>query len=278
MTFPDGPLTGAPLGFPNPGSGGTPVVPSPIGGGTIPNYLTGGGFSPDFSVNSARVDVQTDGALNLRTGARTNAAGGFSGGGTGNKAITGILGLDGGALGSILSAEFTWENVVGPVGPFFNPPGAPTPLSPYLNFVVDFDPNGAGDIRVLVALDDSLNPAITAAIGTYSNPGGLNKLTFRWEASMDVLIVGAPPALVPGGVAPNVSVGASWLENSYSFAALLAANPDAILVDAFSGDGGLPAGAITPALMILSGDSGNLTRSGKRLTSLKVNDIAFVGA
>ena len=225
----------------------------------------------DYSVNAAAVDVLADGSNNLRTGARTNAAGSYTGGGTGNKAIRGFLGHSGTPLGALLSLEYVWTNVVGPGGPFFSPPGGPSVLTPYANLVVDFDPNGVGDIRILVVLDDSLNAAITAAIGTYANPGGLNTLTYAWDSSMDVLIVLSPPNAVPGGVAPNVSVGAAWPENSYSFAALVAANPDAVLVDAYPAESGLPAGAVVPAVMVISGDSGNVTKSGKRLLSATVN-------
>jgi len=229
------------------------------------------GLTFDYSVNAAAVDVLADGSNNLRTGARVNLAGGFTGGGTGNKSIRGVLGFSGTPLGNLTDLAYVWENVVGPGGPFFNPPGGPAVQTPYANVLVDFDPNGVGDIRVLVMLDDSLNALITAAIGTYTNPGGLNTLTYAWDSTMDVLIVLAPPNLVPGGVLPNVSVGALWLENSYSFAALVAANPDAILLDVYPADGGLPAGAVMPSVLVASGDSGNVTRSGKRLTSLTVN-------
>jgi len=230
-----------------------------------------GGFWPDFSVNAAAVDGgYLDGSVILRTGAQANAPGAFNGGGTGNKAIFGLSSLNGRFLSEFTALKYVWENVDGPGGPFFLPPGGPSVQTPYANLVVDFDPNGAGDLRLLVVCDDSLNAAITNAIGTYANNGS-NVLTYAWDDSMDVLIVGAPPAAVPGGVAPNVSVGGGWPENSYSFAELVAANPDSVIVSAFTGDGGLPAGAVTAGLLLVSGDSGNITRSSKRLTEVKVN-------
>jgi hypothetical protein len=253
----DGPLTGAPISFPQPTGGG--------GGGV-------GGIDQSFSVNAAGVDGLLDGSVVLRTGARVNGAGAFVGGGTGNKSILGISGFDQLPLGDLESVEYVWSNVDGPGGPFFIPPGGMTVLSPYVNLVVDFDPLGLGDIRVLVTNDDSLNAAITAAIGTYVNNGS-NVLTYSWDDTMDVLIVNAPPTAVPGGVAPNVTVGPLWPENSYSWAALVAANPDAVLVDAYPADGGLPAGAIVPAVLLVSGDSINVTRSGKRLASIKINGV-----
>jgi hypothetical protein len=233
----------------------------------------GGGGSGiiDFSVNAAAADgIYPDDSLVLRTGSRTNSAGAFNGGGAGNKAIYGSFGFDGVPLGDLESLAYVWENLLGPGGPFFLPPTGPTVSTPYVNLVVDFDPLGAGDIRILVTNDDSLNAAITAAIGTYVNNGS-NVLTYAWDDTMDVLIVLAPPNAVPGGVAPNVSVGAAWPENSYKFSALVAANPDAVLIDAFTGDGGLPVGSVTPALMLASGDSGNLVKSGKKIQSFVVN-------
>ena len=91
-------------------------------------------------------------------------------------------------------------------------------------------------------------------------------------ASVDAAALNLPKAsAVPGGVAPQVSVGTAWPENSYKWSSLVSANPHAVLVDAFPNDGGMPAGAVMPALLLVSGDSGNLARSGKRVTALKVN-------
>jgi hypothetical protein len=192
-----------------------------------------------------------------------------------------VRGFSGLPLSAIQSLEFTWQNLLGPGGPFFNPPTAPSVTTPYINFVVDFNPGGGGDLRVLLLVDDTLNPAIANTIGTYLNPGGLNTLIYGWTELMNVCIVGAPPAAAPGGVPPAVSVGPAFTDNAFSWAALKAANPSAIFVDAFpanptlfpNGDGGMPVGAIVPSLVVVSGDSGNVTKSGKHLLSLKVNGM-----
>lgn len=251
--------------------------------GIVPQRGAAGGataFSPtrDFAVNAASVDGgYSDGSVVLRTGARTNAAGAYVGGGTGNKSILGTFGFNAVPIGSLLSIEYTWTNVDGPGGPFFIPPGGPAVQTPYVNLVVDFDPPpaGVGDLRIVVMCDDSLAGAITAAIGTYQN-NGANVLQYRWDSTMDVLIVLAPPNPVPGGVVPDVSVGASWLENAYKWTDLVAANPNAVLVDAYPADGGLPAGAVMPAILLVSGDSGNITRSGKRIAALNVNGASVL--
>ena len=223
-------------------------------------------------MNAAAVDGgYADGSIVLRTGARTNAAGAFHGGGTGNKAIFGVFGFDGLPMGDLVSVAYTWRNVHGSGGPFFNPPAGPSVLTPYVNVLVDFDPLGAHDVRVLVLLDDSLNGAITSALGTYANPGGLNVLTYAWTSALDCLVVGSTPGTIPGGVAAHVTVGPAWTERAYRWADLVAANPAAVLVDAFPADGGLPAGAVMPSILLVSGDSSTTQRSGKRITALSVN-------
>jgi hypothetical protein len=227
---------------------------------------------PDFSVNAAAVDGgYSDGSIVLRTGARTNAAGAFHGGGTGNKAIFGVLGLHGLPMADLASVSFTWTNVNGPAGPFYSTAFAPSVVTPYLNVLVDFDPLGAHNIRVLVMLSDQLNPLITAALGTYSNPGFLDVLTYAWTSAKDCLIVNSTPGTIPGGVVADVTVGPGWLERAYRWGDLVAANPAATLVDAFPADNGYPAGAVMPAITLNSGDSGNTQRSGKRIAAMSVN-------
>lgn len=250
------------------GPAGPPGPPGPGG--------LGSGYN--FSVNTASVDsFSEEGFINLRTGGTIGSprpADGFTGGGTGNKSIFGVQGFDGVPLGDLQSITFTWENVTGPAGPKYIPAQAVSVLTPYINLVVDF----SGSLRILVLISDQLNPAISNSIGTYANNGS-NILTYSWTSAQNVCIVNSPPNAVPGGVAPSVSVGPLWLENSYSFSALVAANataihamsPNAELVDDFPGDGGLPAGGIVSSILLISGDSGNLTKSGKKITNFEIN-------
>lgn len=225
----------------------------------------------NLSVNEASVDDGLFGdSIVLRTSEQVNSAGSFTGGGLGNKAIAGVIGLHGDPISSLNLIGFSWTNVVGPAGPNFIPAEAVTTVTPYINMLVDFDPNGGGDLRLLVLLTDQLAPAISESLGTYLNDGN-NLLSYLWDRSKNVSIVGAPPDPVPGGVVPSVSVGASWPENSYTWEALVAANPDAIFVDAYPADGGMPAGAIIPAITLNSGDSGTVIKSGKRIIRFGVN-------
>ena len=69
----------------------------------------------------------------------------------------------------------------------------------------------------------------------------------------------------------SVSVGPGFLENTYNWQALVAANPDAIFFRGYPGDGGYPAGAVLPPLLLISGDSATLVKSGKQVTSVLVN-------
>jgi len=235
----------------------------------------------DLSVNTAAVNLGFAGTGVLRTGSSVNPTGAFNGGGTGNKAILGLRDFSGAPLSAIQSLEYSFQNLLGPAGPFFNPPEPPTTTTPYINFVVDFDPTApGGDLRVLLLCDDTLNPVVAAAIGTYQNPGGLNTLVYGWDETLNVCIVGSPPNATPGGVAPSVSIGPAFTDNAYSWAALKAANPNAVMIDAFpaptfapTGDGGMPVGAIVPSILMLSGDSGNVTKSGKHLLSWKINGV-----
>jgi hypothetical protein len=229
----------------------------------------------DCSVNSARVQPHCSGVgITLTTTARVNEAGAFQGGGSGNKAIYGACGLDLLLLAALQHLLIVWQNQAGPAGPHVEPAQTLTVATPYLNLLVDLNaadaPAGA-DIRVLVCCCDQLSPAISEAIGVTSNDGS-NRLTVRWQAGTHgVLIVGYDGSNAPGGISPVLSNGSSWMENVFSLADLLVACPQARLVDAISGDGGLPAAERTPALLLCSGDSGYQEAQSKWVERLEIN-------
>lgn len=239
-----------------------------LGAGLVPSSV-----GADYSVNSAAVDGLPDGTVVMRTGSPSNPIGAYNGGGIGNKSILGLSVLSGQPIKNLTDISFTWENILGPTGPFANPPGGPTVLTPYVNMLIDFAPLTGGDKRIVTVMDDSLNASITNSIGTYQNPGGLNTLTYSWSKSQNILIIGSPPAATPGGVVPAVTVGPLYLENSYRWADVVAANPDAIFMDFFNNDGGAPAGAIMNSLRLVSGDSANVVKSGKHILEFKLNGI-----
>lgn len=233
----------------------TDTEPPPKANANLPAF--------DLSVNSARAYRLPDGSTVLATGATINPVGAFHGlTATGNKAIAGFWGYSGLPLGDLRSLSTQWRNVYGNAGPFAVPPEESKSLTPYFNVLVDF---GAGDFRILVMAADGLNDSITSHIGSYTNVANL--LTYSWVSTQGVLVVGSP---VPGSV-PFVSVGASWLENAYRLADLIALRPQAKLVDRFPEDNGFPAGCIMPAVMVCSGDSNNTRKSGKHLVTVAIN-------
>jgi hypothetical protein len=270
-----------------------PVVGLSVSGGS---GVAGGECCVDYSVNAAKAYVTCvpdfdSGvrALVLRAGSRTNAAGAYNGGGSGNKAIAGFcrtvaaddmdpLDFDG-LFGSDLTGfAYEWKNMLGPVGPKYTPPEPVTTLTPYFNLLVDF---GGGDLRIVVLLSDQLAPAVSSAIGAWTWTG--DTVRGEWGSLYGgpegVLLVNAPPNPVPGGVAPIVDVGPTWLDKAYSWTALMEANPTAKLRASFpgntayfpSGDGGMPVGAWLPPVLLVSGDSGNVTKSGKLIVDGRVN-------
>jgi hypothetical protein len=83
--------------------------------------------------------------------------------------------------------------------------------------------------------------------------------------------VGYDGSNAPGGISPVLSNGSSWMENVFSLTDLLVACPQARLVDAVSGDGGLPAAERTPALLLCSGDSGYQEAQSKWVERLEIN-------
>jgi len=83
------------------------------------NNAATGRTKTDFSVNAAAVDTGfSDGSAVMRTGARTNPTGAFTGGGIGNKSILGVFGHHQQPLSALTSISYTFRNIVGPGGPF----------------------------------------------------------------------------------------------------------------------------------------------------------------
>ena len=234
------------------------------GGGTFmfPNRL-------DLSVNNARVSSPYSNRPVLQTSTGTNAAGAYNGGGVGNKSILGFKGLSGVPLASIVSIVFDWM-------PLSITP--PAPLLFYANLIVDL--GGGAGIRVFVIDTD---PAVVGPLntGVVTSPApGVLRMTHTPAVNF-VQIVNAfgpvPPAIAP--VPVPVAAGAPagpWQASSFSYASILAAYPGATLIDASSGDGGLPkAPTVTPALMLLQGDSSNLQMRASAMVQMLVNGVPF---
>jgi len=232
-------------------------------------------------VNQAQAILFPGGPIALRTAAVTNPTGGFNNStATGNKAIFGVHGYDGTPIADMLSVDVIWENYLGNGGPFYIPPTSGDSTSPSGVFFVDFD--GAGDLRVCFLIGDTFVTAVRDAVGSYTNDGS-NQLTYHWDNTMSVAIANAPPNPVPGGVSPSVNVGSNWFERAYAWSDLVAANPNAVIRDAFPanaayfalGDAGFASGAYMPGISILSGSTSTLSRNGKLIVSAAVNGASI---
>jgi len=226
----------------------------------------------DCSVNCAYVEgpYSANPVLHSRSGG--NTAGGFNGGGLGNKTMLGYRVGNGLSLSQVVSVEYTWRNL--------NPGTSGLPV--YANFVIDV--NGNGTAYKIAVIDPAAAPGLNLCT-TVTNADG--SFTTTWlAASNNVLLVNGllNPPLPPGGpgfvppTIPGAPLPGGWPSNSYSFASILApgAYPNAKLAEAASGDGGLPKSPNkTPALMLITGDSINQIIRAFRLSDVKFNGVAI---
>lgn len=238
--------------------GSTQDVQGSTGGGADLFAFLGRG---DFSVNKARVENAWSATPTIQTQTGVNTAGGFNGGGTGNKSI---LGIDAGVnlpLASLLSLSYTWR----PLVPFVT-----TPFKPYVNLICELGAPAPAGFKILV-IDPSTVPALDTH-ATVNNGDGT--FTTTWDQATNLIqVVNDTPIYPPGTPPPVVDLGGTWLNRSYSLAAIAAAYPLAALRRVSSLDGGLPVATVTPPFLIVGGDSGN-----NRILAWQLSAISFNGA
>jgi hypothetical protein len=246
----------------------------PAGGGgssalqAFPNRL-------DVSVNQANVDNAQSAVPVLTTRTGVNNVGGFNGGGTGNKAMLGIQGLNGMPLGNLNSLSWIWQELE---EAHTNPLG----LHVYANIIIEPNPIGFPGVYKILVFTDTLSP-VSDVITTPVSPGvwlqewptDSNKLVFCVNPPGPV-----PPPLVsvwttpPPGVPFFSAADNTYFTQLFRMADILAAYPNAIIVDASSGDGGLPNSAVIPALLLIVGDSNNRALVSRLISSILVNGNA----
>jgi hypothetical protein len=223
----------------------------------------------DCSVNSAHVESTYASLPVLHAQSGGNTAGGYNGGGTGNKCILGFRAGNGLPLGSLSSIEWTWLDL--------NPATSGLPV--YANVVIALNgPLGSAPYKIGV-IDPTTLPALNNGT-TVLNPNGSRTTTWL-GASMNLLIVNGlaspgfavgPPFVAP--TVPGAPLPGGWPSNSYSLAAILAAYPGATLAEASTLDGGLPkAPNKTPPFMLVTGDSTN-----QIIRAFQLSDVRFNGA
>jgi hypothetical protein len=229
----------------------------------------------DSSVNNAQVENLHSPIATLRTQSGGNVAGGFNGGGTGNKAILGTGQGSAWSFGALTSISFTWKDVQ---------PSNPGP-GPYLNLLISLSGTTAGPY-VIGVIDPSL-PASLHNGTTVLNADG--SFTTTWNAATDAmpivqgLLVPPNPPGGPGFVPPSFDdsppvpppLPGGWLHYSYTLAAIAAAYPSAQFLDGDTGDGGMPKSPnVVRYLAVIVGDSNNQLARTFEISSVQLNGAA----
>jgi len=258
-----------------------------VGGGSVPIVP----FRRDHSVGGAWVDGFQNAAGPtgpiFRTQTNLNPAGGYTGSGTGNKAILGKFLAAPMPLGALVSMEWTVTSLQpeAPAGPGIH--------LPYCNLIVDLggppvvppfvaQPPPPLGLVVLVFGDELAAPA--RALGTFTTPGP-DQRRCVWTAAADraLTVIGKGmavfpdppgPTIVPSPDGPqptaNTPLGI-WQNFSRTLGAILAAYPGAMIVNANPVDGGLPLATTDAGFLLIVGDSSNRIQSATRLDSWKIN-------
>jgi hypothetical protein len=224
----------------------------------------------DCSVNSAHVEAPYTVLPVLHAQSGGNTAGGYNGGGTGNKSILGFRVGNGLSLSLLSSIEWTWLDL--------NPATSGLPV--YANLVIDV--YGDGSVFKIGVIDPSALPVLNNG-NTVLNLDGSRTTTWL-GASDNILIVNGLSAAVPaagppyvppdvqGAAPPTYGFTGGWPASSYKLSTILGAYPNATLAEANSLDGGLPKSPNkTPALLLVTGDSTNQIIRAFRLSNVRFN-------
>jgi len=234
-----------------------------------------------FSVNHASISISDNGTAKSYIMTRTditNEVGGFNGGGRGNKNILGITGYSGLPLSEFASVSFS-TNAMG------------TGNNIYLNMIIDLDGDvtTVGDRKILTASDASGNfpgDIVTAHVGGGASEAGnvqnypagqydlrsyLPQKTI-WGAVGSIAINACGNSGVDSCIDPGTGLAlGSHTTTNQSLDLLKACCPNAVLLDAATGDGGMPKNIVTPSIMIISGDSGSLENFTQEIKHISVD-------
>lgn len=235
----------------------------------------------DVSVNGAYVEGPYSVRPILHTQSNVNPAGGYNGGGVGNKGIVGFRAGIGLGLGSLLTFEYTYKDLF--------PSNAVAPTECYANLVIKLnDPAhpalDAGAYRIGVI--DPASPGFLLNGAVVVNGDGSKTVTF--DASIHSLLVvnglqvspgdaaGTAPPFVPPTHGTGVGLPGAWPSNSYDIPTITGAYPLATLVEADSLDGGLPKTPNkTPPILLVVGGSANIAIRAIQVYDVKLNGVTI---
>ena len=253
----------------------------------------------DHSVNGAWVDYWENAHPVMRVQTNVNPAGGYSGGGTGNKATLGYY-LPGPPypaggtmkLSDLASVEYTIDRISPEVS-------AVNDIAPYVNLLVLLNPLAppAARIFVVMVFGDWGNAVPTGVFTPTFPPNppvsgpGPNPIHVLWTPANLVLVVnfegmsGPPavglwPVIVPKSFGPpgdptGLLGGGAWPGSGYKISDILAVYPDAIIHNwaqtALQNDGGLPKLTTVSGITLNLGSSGNFAQSAVRVLDWKIN-------
>lgn len=244
----------------------------------------------DHSVNGALVDLYDTPTPLLRTKTDAHPAGGFTGGGVGNKAILGHVPKADMPLGALQMLEFVVEQLTRETGLVGN-------TIPYVNLIVELDPAGPhAGVYTIFSMMSREFPGLN--LGAFVDTPPFYRVT--WDAQLHFvqvvsdrglyrtslpLPVWDPPFPLAGPpgqfVAPAVGVGGdpppgSWTSRSYQLGQILAFYPGArIAALALSGDGGMPKLTTTAGVLLVLGDSANVKQNAVRVTTWRLNGVSI---
>lgn len=224
----------------------------------------------DHSVNGAWVDGWNQTGSIFRTQTNTNPIGGYTGTGTGNKAILGHFLPAPLALAALAALSWTTTDLQ-PEGPA----GSGIPV-PYGNLVVELAP---GLVAILVVGDSPTTGTFTPLSATQTRvdwtPGGN---LVRVVNGKGMALFPNPPGPVFVPTTPPLPVqpsAAAWTGFAYAIADILAFYPGATILNVDPLDGGEPALTILSGVTLCAGDSANHRQHAIRLDAWSLNGSAI---
>lgn len=209
----------------------------------------------DQSINQARAYLDSNNQLIIENKISTNPAGGFNGGGTGNKVVAGMLApFENLGLGSLPDIELIFEAV--------SSASLTDNNNLYFNAIVDLG-NGTQTVLFFGALNG--NPALNMVRQT-----NISGLIYKNEFSISIDNV-TSLVTIPG---VTQTVAGSGQAARYTVADILAIYPNAKLVRSMTLDGGLAKFRNNAPLMLINGTSSTNIVKKNTISDFKLGGVS----